>query len=451
MNGYFDHNATTPLHPAARGAWLAAADRFWHNPSSLYREAGAARQALEDAREQVAEWLGCGAEEIVFLSGATEANNAVMRHFASAPASGNRSAAAAITAPTSQGEVLKTGNFPTGTSAATTETDMETGIRPAVSALEHPSVAEPAEHEFGTRLLRIPATADGLADLAALRETVIRSRPALVSLMAANNETGVLQPWAEALGICRESGVNFHCDAAQWIGKMPSAGLGKCDFVTGSAHKFGGPKGIGFLKVPSAGRPLRWLRGGPQEERRRAGTENLPAVAAMVAAWAAREQALNGETGGQIMDPRDEGCPSRIPPPSPEPARPAARRSFEKRLRELLPEAGIIAEHSPRLWNTVLLTVPPPGNVKWLVRLSALGFQISTGSACSQGGGASAVLRAMGVPTEKLGQVLRVSGGWETTAADWLALADAFAAVAGAISRPPAKAGISADLGAESV
>ncbi|MDB6135097.1 MAG: hypothetical protein JWM59_3340 [Verrucomicrobiales bacterium] len=380
MNGYFDCNATTPLHPAARAAWLEASDRFWHNPSSLYHGAGAARQGLEDAREQVADWLGCGAEDIVFLSGATEANNAVMRHCAS-PGS-------------------------------------ESGILAAVSGLEHPSVVEPARHEFRDRLRGIPCTATGVADLAALPEMVARDRPALVSLMAANNETGVLQPWEEALSICREHGTAFHCDAAQWIGKMPAGNLGQCDWVTGSAHKFGGPKGIGFLKVPPGGRPLRWLRGGPQEERRRAGTENLPAVAAMVAAWAAREKELSSA----------ENRAAAL----------AARQGFEQRLRTVLPEAGIIAEHSPRLWNTVLITVPLPENVKWLVRLSAMGFQVSTGSACSQGGGASEVLRAMGLSTEKLGQVLRLSGGWETTLADWLALADAFATVAGTISqRPP--------------
>ncbi|RYD37280.1 MAG: aminotransferase class V-fold PLP-dependent enzyme [Verrucomicrobiaceae bacterium] len=384
MNGYFDGNATTPLHPAARAAWLEASDRFWHNPSSLYHGAGAARQALEDAREQVADWLGCGAEDIIFLSGATEANNAVMRHCASL---GSES----------------------GTFAAA-----------AVSRLEHPSAAEPARYEFGDRLREIPSTAAGVADLAALREMVVRDRPALVSLMAANNETGVLQPWEEALDVCREHGAAFHCDAAQWIGKMPAEDLGQCDWVTGSAHKFGGPKGIGFLKVPSGGRPLRWLRGGPQEERRRAGTENLPAVAAMVAAWAVREKELSSA--------ENPAAALAL----------AGRQGFEQRLHTVLPEPGIIAEHSPRLWNTVLITVPPPENVKWLVRLSALGFQVSTGSACSQGGGASEVLRAMGLATERLGQVLRLSGGWETTSADWLALADAFATVAGTISqRPP--------------
>lgn len=386
MRGFFDCNATTPLHPAARTAWLEASDRFWHNPSGLYREAAAAKHALEDAREQVADWLDCGAEEIVFLSGATEANNAVMRHWASGPQSGS----------------LTESPHPVV----------------AVSALEHPSVTEPAAKEFPPDRLRvIPSGPDGVMEWEALRSMLQNDRPWGVSVMAANNETGVLQPWPRIRELCQESGAAFHCDAAQWIGKKPAAGLGRCDFVTGSAHKFGGPKGIGFLKTPTGGRPLRWLRGGPQEERRRAGTENVPAVLAMVAAWSAAEKDLA------------EREPSRV----------EARNTFESRLQALLPEVEMIAANSPRLWNTSLIVVPPPSNLKWLARLSTRGFQVSTGSACSQGGGASEVLRAMGVPEGKLSQVLRLSGGWETTPEDWLALADAIAEVAGGMDGRPSE------------
>jgi len=375
MNGYFDCNATTPLHPAARAAWLENTDRFWQNPSSLYREAGAARQMLEDCREHIADRVGCGAEDIIFLSGATEANNAVIAHAAA-------------------------GGFGSI----------------AVSALEHPCVLEPAAHLFPESLTHIPVTPDGVVDLAALEEILATQRPGMVALMAANNETGVLQPWQDALALCRRHGALFHCDAAQWIGKKPSAGLAACDFLTGSAHKFGGPKGIGFLKVPEGGRPFRSLRGGPQEERRRAGTENLPAVSAMVAAWEAVEAELA----------------------SLETSRLAARRVFEDSIKMVVPGVQLIAEASDRLWNTVTLTVPPPVNVKWLSRLSTLGFAVSTGSACSRGAGASDVLLAMGLPYDLSGQVLRLSGGWQTTADDWAALAEAFRLVAEAGDRPPA-------------
>lgn len=397
MRGYFDCNATTPLHPAARAAWLEGSDRFWHNPSGLYREAAAAKHALEDAREQVADWLDCGAEEIVFLSGATEANNAVMRHWASGPHRESMT-------PTPRLSVV-------------------------VSALEHPSVAEPADREFGTdRMQILPSGADGVLDLDALRSILQNEGPGGVSAMAANNETGVIQPWDRIRELCQEYGVAFHCDAAQWIGKKPAAGLGRCDFVTGSAHKFGGPKGIGFLKVPTGGPPLRWLRGGPQEERRRAGTENVPAVLAMIAAWSVAEKDLAAR----------------------EPSRMEGRDAFESRLQSLLPGVEILAAGAPRLWNTSLVVVPPPSNVKWLARLSAGGFQVSTGSACSQGGGASEVLRAMGIPEAKLGQVLRLSGGWDTTREDWLTLATAIAGLAaGMTGRPSALSGPADRSGAD--
>ena len=375
MNGYFDCNATTPLHPAARAAWLETADRYWQNPSSLYREAGAARQQLEDCREQVADWLGCEATEIIFLSGATEANNAVIAHAATSGIAGM-----------------------------------------ALSAVEHPCVREPALHHFPDRCHEIPVTGEGVTSLTALEEILATHRPGLVAVMAANNESGVLQPWQEALALCRKHGALFHCDAAQWIGKKPAAGLGACDFVNGSAHKFGGPKGIGFLKVPATGRPFRSLRGGPQESRRRAGTENLPAIAAMVAAWEAQEASLTAREADWLE----------------------ARQGFEEKILTLLPGVEIIALHAQRLWNTVMLTVPAPGNVKWLTRLSALGFAVSTGSACSRGAGASDVLRAMGLPESNQGQVLRLSAGWDTTPDHWLALADALATVSATLGERPA-------------
>jgi cysteine desulfurase len=350
MTGYFDANATTPLHPAARAAWLAAP---WHNPSSLYAEAAAAHDALDQCRERLAGIVGCEAGDLIFLSGATEANNAVLESF--------------------------------------TRLDK----RVAVSAIEHPSGREPAPGA-----IQIPAGADGVADMGALREILEKEQPALVSLMAANNETGALQPWREALALCREAGALFHCDAAQWFGKLPAEGLGACDFLTGSAHKFGGPKGAGFLKVTGH---FRWLRGGPQEDRRRAGTENLAGIAAMLAALEAAES---------VVPPDDR-----------------LRRAFEKEIKRAVPGVQVVAEDAPRLWNTVLLVMPQHANVKWLARLSRAGFQVSTGSACSSGGGASEVLAAMGLPADALRRVLRVSSLREHTAQDWQALAAAFAEV----------------------
>src|SRR5204863_5579657 len=161
-----------------------------------------------------------------------------------------------------------------------------------VSAAEHPCVLEPARFHFAKRLRLIPVARDGVVDLTWLEGKLKRSRPALIAIMAANNETGALQPWREALKLCREREVEFFCDAAQWIGKLPAAGLGQCDWVSGAAHKFGGPRGVGFLKVPANLSITALIRGGAQEELRRAGTENVAGVLAMLAALHVREQQI---------------------------------------------------------------------------------------------------------------------------------------------------------------
>ena len=350
---YFDCNATTPLSPAARNVWLQAVDRCWHNASGLYREAAQAREALENAREQVAHFLKCEPEQIIFTSGATESNNAIFRWAA----------------------------------------EMHPDKAVAISALEHPSVAEPA-----AEALIISSTPTGLVDLDSLKEMLASEPIHLVSLMAANNETGVLQPWERAAKIVQATGGIFHCDAAQWIGKLPSIGLGQCDFVTGSGHKFGGPKGVGFIKIPENCPKFSAQRGGPQESRHRAGTENVPAILAMVAAWEERE-ALDFE--------------------------PTGRDAFEQKLRQAIPEMLLPGAESPRLWNTSLVIFPAYQNTKWLARLSELGFAVSTGSACSSGAGASDVLISMGLDPDPLRRVLRFSSGPDHTQEDWLALADA--------------------------
>lgn len=361
---YFDCNATTPMTGAAREAWLGAVAENWHNPSSLYREAGEAKRRLEDAREEIADRLGLDEPgRIVFTCGATEANNEAIR-FLSA-----REGALAL------------------------------------SAIEHPSVDAPARTWFGEERTReIPVDlGTGAVDLEAASASIRSGEIGAVSVMAANNETGVLQPWREIAAICRESGVPFHCDAAQWIGKMPLDGLGECGFLTGSAHKFGGGKGVGFLAIPEeCFDDFHGFVGGPQEEGRRAGTENLPGVLAMTAALE--------ERAGEEIEPR-------------------GRDLFEETAAgrvgiRLLGEAG------PRLGNTSMFVLPFGKNVKWLTRLSRLGFCVSTGSACSAGrGNPSRVMAAMGLDFEEMGRVIRASGGWDTREEDWLALAEALGEV----------------------
>ena len=208
---YFDHNSTTPLSPAAREAWLTAAEQFPANPSSPHRLGGRAEAALAEAREKLARMLGCQPFDLIWTSGATESNNTVLHHY--------------------------------------------TRTRPElkevwVSAIEHPCVLTPAQHYFGSKFRRIPVSRDGILDLNWIEKQLSRRRPALIAVMAANNETGVIQPWQAVLQLCRERDVAFFCDAAQWIGKMPARGIGQSDWVSGCAHKFGGPKGVGFLKCP---------------------------------------------------------------------------------------------------------------------------------------------------------------------------------------------------------
>jgi cysteine desulfurase len=369
MNGYFDFNATTPLGDAAREAWLRANEEHWHNPSSLYREAGAAKRKLEEARERLAELLGCDPERIVFTGGATESNNALIAFW---------------------------------------KDTLPADARVVASAVEHPSVREPLKRWFANRVIVCPTNAAGGIDTDEFRRQIVHNGVAAVTIMAANNECGLLHPWRELAAICREDELPFHTDAAQWIGKMPATELGSCDYVTGCAHKFGGPKGVGFIVMRDEREALSFLRGGPQEEGRRAGTENYAGIEAMVAALEDLTPRLQTVTQEQ----------SRL------------RDDFEKTMRASFPELRIIGEGAPRLWNTSMFVLPRHDNRKWLARLSQRGFAVSTGSACSAGhDGSSVVLAALGASADEMRRVIRVSGGWTTAPGDWQALAKSFSAV----------------------
>ena len=272
-----------------------------------------------------------------------------------------------------------------------------------VSAIEHPCVLASTKHYFAKRHRLIPVTREGIVDLNWLTDELAHERPGLVAIMAANNETGVLQPWREALAICKQWAVPFFCDAAQWIGKLPADGLGECDFVSGAAHKFGGPKGVGFLKCPAKGRVEPLLRGGPQEEGRRAGTENVAGILSMLAALEARVAAhAKGEHK----------------------AKTTLRDGFVHRMLKVLPGAQVVGLGQPRLWNTVSALMPEANSqLRWVVKLDKLGFAVSTGSACSSGKEEpSHVIAAMGYAPHEAGRVLRFSSGWDTTEDHWNAL-----------------------------
>lgn len=378
---YFDHNATSPLHPAAREAWLEAADCYWHNPSSLSATATAARDMLEDARERLADLLGCVARRILFTGSATAANNALARQLA----------------------------------------EVSTGVA-LISPLEHPCVAESFVAALPGRVVELPVDGAGRVDSdAAGAQLEATSDAAIVSVLAASNETGVLQPWQELLAICQSRQIPFHTDAAQWIGRLPAADLGQCDFVTGSGHKFGGPKGVGFLMVPETASSFHGDRGGPQQEGRWAGTENLPGVLALVAALEAVASASE-HFAPAVIEPRRQD-----------------RDRAEQQLVDALPELLVLGRGSERLWNTLACIVPGHDGRRLVAALERQGIIASTGSACS--GGSEATARAvaaigpdrLGLAADQPWGMLRLSGGWKTTAADWQAAAEAVVAV---VSRP---------------
>jgi cysteine desulfurase len=368
---YFDHNASSPLSAAAREAWLEAQERFPANPSSLHRAGQRAEAALDAARSKLALHLGCGEASLVWTSGATEAAGAVFAHLAHSAGPG--------------AEVW-------------------------LSAVEHPCVLESAERSFGGRVRRLPVSGGGVLELGALEEALSLARPAAVAVMAASNETGVLQPWASVQTLCRPAGVPFVCDATQWLGRLPAAGLGGCDFLFGSGHKCGGPVGTGFLSVAASPHRLRpLLCGGPQEEGRRAGTQN---VAGAVAFAAALEDCAG----------RFAGIPERL----------EWRARFEEEVSRLLPGARILGAGEERLWNTVAFLPPALADCRqrWVVRLDAAGVAASSGSACASGREKpSHVLEAMGVAAQDADRVLRLSGGWETAFGDWEEVAQRLGAV----------------------
>jgi cysteine desulfurase len=370
---YFDYNATAPVMREAREAWLHVTEKIDGNPSSMHQAGSKAANLLADVREKLAALLGCHPLDLIWTSGATEANNMVMHHFAKklGPA----------------GEVW-------------------------ISAIEHPCVFDSAQHYFGRRAKLIPVTHEGVIDLDWLTMELADSRPGLVAIMAANNETGIIQPWREARAICHQYKVPFFTDAVQFIGKMPMSGLGECDFVSGAAHKFGGPRGVGFLKIPhrSAITPL--LLGGKQEGGRRAGTENVATIASMMAALDVREK--------QIA--RSEHLLRKL-----------WRDNFEAAFLRALPAATIIGQNQPRLWNTVSALMPEGDRkLQWVIRLDKAGFAVSTGSACTTGKEEpSHVLSAMGYKSAHAVRAVRMSAGWETTEADWDALLKAVVKVHG--------------------
>lgn len=381
---YFDHNATTPLTATARAAWLRAQDEAWVNPSSPFREAARVRIHLEAAREALGSLLGAGAERVVFLSGATEAAAAVAQHLART---------------------------------------LPAGVRVAMNPTEHPCVLAAFGAAFPGRWIALPVTPEGRVETARVAgmvdEAATLSAPiGAVVVMAANNETGVLQPWSELARMCRARQVTYVCDASQWVGKLPAAGLGAADWVFASAHKWGGPKGVGFLLRASPADTFQGLLGGGQQRGHRGGTEDYPGVAAMMAA-------LEEAESGQVLW---------------ETERAAWRDAFVHAAVAALPGSRVVAAGAERLWNTVSLTLPRHEHLRWVARLDKRGFVVSTGSACATGHeGPSHVLAALGLDPEAMRRTIRISAGWSTLEKDWLALRQALVTVSAELDAAPTK------------
>lgn len=344
---YLDYNATAPVRPAVIEA-IREALAGTGNASSVHDFGRRARRALEEARASIGALVGAPPDRVVLTSGGTEANNQALRSVAPGPC--------------------------------------------VISAVEHDSVLGAAPDA-----LRLPVDGAGRVVLDGLAEALQRAGPAVVSVMLANNETGVVQPVREIAAIARRHGALVHCDAVQAGGKtsIDMAGLG-VDMLSLSAHKLGGPQGIGALVVRDGIDPHSLLRGGGQERRWRAGTENLPgAIGFGLACRLALE---------------DISFTARVG---------ALRDDLEAHILRVAPSARVSGKDAERLCNTTCLAMPGVGNQTQLMAFDLEGIAVSTGSACSSGKvGPSHVLAAMGVPEGEAACAIRISLGWASTRAD---------------------------------
>jgi cysteine desulfurase len=352
---YLDHNATAPLRPEAAAA-MTAAMSVCGNPSSVHHEGRRARAIIETAREQVAKLVNAKPLEVVFTSGATEAN----------------------------AWVIGAGGWAAIVSAE----------------IEHDSVRGPVSNANGLHRSLAVGT-DGLIDLseiakygATAAETGGRT---LVVLQMANNETGVLQPVAETAALCRKYNLHLHTDAVQMPGRLPIdfTALG-ADTLSLSSHKLGGPAGVGALIIRDGAKLASFMTGGGQERRRRAGTENVTGIAGFGAA---------AEAAGADVD-----AATRLA---------GLRDQLEAGLREITPPAVIVGSKSPRLPNTASVALPGRAAETMVIKLDLAGIAVSAGAACSSGKvGASHVLTAMGLGADLASTAIRVSLGWNSSKAD---------------------------------
>lgn len=357
---YLDANAGAPIKPAVRAAMLEAMERQG-NPSSVHRFGRLARRHVEEARASLAAFVGVRPAQVIFTASGTEANTMALRGFG--------------------------------------------GARVIASSIEHDSILANAP-----QAQRMPVTGDGVIDLEAAEE-ILASVPAgaLVSAMLVNNETGVIQPLAEIVRIANARGHLVHTDAVQAASRLPVdfKALG-VDYLTLSAHKIGGPQGIGALIVGEKSRFQPLIRGGGQEMNRRAGSENAAGIAGFgVAAQLAAD------------DLRDM------------PRLASLRDQLQKRLQEIVGEdAAVIGVNAPRVANTLCIAMRGVTSETQVMSMDLSGIAVSAGSACSSGKvKTSHVLTAMGCTPDIAGSGLRISLGWTTQDADIDRCAEAWQAL----------------------
>jgi cysteine desulfurase len=377
--GYFDWNATAPVREAASAAFKNAL-ALTGNPSSVHAEGRAARRAVEEAREEVAALVGARPGDVFFTSSGTEANMLAL------------------------------------TPAIETANEKRPRSKLFLSAVEHVSVR--AGGRFAREAIEeLPVDAEGRLDLAALAAAVVKTPRPRVSLMLANNESGVIEPVAEAAAIVHAAGGFIHVDAVQAAGRIAcDIGALGADLLTLSAHKIGGFKGAGALVRKSddihLAEPL--IRGGGQERGLRAGTENVAGIAAFGAAAAAARHAGDAEAAHML----------------------ALRKELEAGLQAAAPATVIFGAGAERLPNTTLFSAPGMKAETAVIAFDLAGIAVSSGAACSSGKvQASHVLAAMGVSPPLTRGAVRASLGWSTTAADVERFLGAWRKLATALSK----------------
>jgi cysteine desulfurase len=362
MRVYFDHNATTPVDASAADAMMRVLREEYGNASSVHRLGQQAKSVLDEARTSVSTLIGAEPSELVFTSGGTEADNFALR------------GAAEALEPTGRRHLIAT-------------------------AIEHEAVLVTlkALARRGWRTTLLPVGDSGIVTAAAL-EGAITDDTAIVSVMHANNEIGTLQPVAELAAIARSRGALVHTDAVQSVAKVPvNARTLGVDLLSLSAHKFNGPKGAGALWIKRGTRIAPILTGGKHERTRRAGTENVPAIAGMGAAAAVARAKLGTE-------------PGRVA---------ALRDRLEREILARIPGTVVNGAREPRVPNTTNISFDRVEAESLLIALDLEGIAVSTGAACSSGTlEPSHVLRAMGLPTHRAQNSIRFSLGAGNTDAE---------------------------------